>query len=293
MEANSPAKRLGDVYFVPRVSKKGKPLDDARRHRLHDIFDVVFGSDYVAKVNALDNMSADSVGDMGEEKYDEDRALAKKRLATGRKYFTEAAGALVAFRGINELSGVRVRLYEDAKGNLSRSPVPFQLAEMTTDKNGKQEIGRTAAISLTDLEAYQPDRAKERLDKGESKTMYDAVRASKPPKKKRGTGQGQQGKAGGATSAQGNDVVIRNIEQYESASAETAAYTETPGFKADWLKRINDPEGGEDFLLSEVAHFKFLDKMLGMNGGEMLKKAGTILDARAEKATPAQQQAAA
>jgi hypothetical protein len=280
--ANSPARKLGDIYYVPRTSKKGKPLDDAKRHRLHDIFDVVFGADYVAKVNSFAQMNADAIGDIGEEKYDEDYALAKKRLAIGRKYFTEAAGALVAFRAINDLPGVRVRTYKDPKGNVSRSPVPFQLAEMKVGPDGKlTEIGRTQAISLTDLEAYQPEKAKERFDKKESPTMYDAVRASKPPKKKRvpNAGTGTRG----ATSAQGNDVVIRNVEQYESASAETAAYVETPGFKADWLKRINDPDGGEDFLLSEVAHFKFLDKMLGMNGGELLKKAGTILDARADK----------
>lgn len=292
--ANTAAKRLGDVYFVPKFSKKGEALEPQMRHRLHDLADVLFGNGYVKEVNRLNGMGDDAIGEYGKNKHTDELALAKKRLSVLRKKFAEACEAVVSYRGANDLNGINIVVSN------SKSPKPFMLQEILgVDKNGIPAPGRNELISLADLEAYRPTIAKEMFDTGNAKksdgtsgTMYDAIRASRPPKKKRGSGQRGQGQATGAAAAHGNDISIKNVAQYESAAAEEAAYIDTPGFKADWLKAVNAKDGGMDFLLSERAKYKFLDQMFGMNDGELMKKAGAELDARMTQAKATEVKAA-
>lgn len=288
-KANSMAARLGDVYQERKFSAKGEELDPQTRHRLHDMADKLFGNGYVKEVKRLSEMSKEAVAEYGDNLHAIDLALAKKKLSVLRRKFAEAADAVVAYRASNNLAGIDVVISN------SKSPKPFLLRERMLDKNGNTlkdkdglpKLGRSTSISLADLEAFRPTVAVDKLTAGEIKkadgspgTMYDAIRASRPPKKKRGAKT--QGTAAGGMPV-GNDVSVNNINQWESASADEANLIEQHGFMADWLKRVNDPdkEAGNAFLLSEYAKYKFYDRTFGMNNSELMTRAGALLDAKA------------
>lgn len=276
VESNSMAAKLGDAYWVPAPTKND-PSKMTKRHRLHDLFDQVFGVKLLSEVDRLDNLSDDAQKTIGEAEYRKDKMAARKMLSVGRSRFAEVASAVSAFEAINTLPGVKLSIMNDADGGYSRSPTPIQLANT--------ETFTSCAISVSDLEAYRADVAKELVANGKYKTMYEAVIKSKPVKKRKAKTPEQNA---GGSNVQGNDTKVANINQWESAAADEAALTETAGFVGEWLKRANDPDkaNADSFLLSEYKKVKFYDRVFGMNGGALMKRAGELLDAEATAAQP-------
>lgn len=277
-----------DTYQEQRHNKKGKLLDPVTRHRIDDVFNAAFPALFNA-VKTLQDMGDDAVKAMGENTYDEKLADAKFELNTGRNYFSDAAEVHSIWKAVNGVPGVRVAPHTKGDGSIEHKPFPWRLQDVILNSDGTvKDVRDGCNISTRDLQGYRPevvnDMMQQKDEKGAPKyaSTYQALLNSQKPRKPRKTG-GATGVAGGTKAAQ---TAVRNINDYESAAADEAGLIETPGFKAEWLKLVNDPDQStaDAFLLTEWNKYKFLDRMFSMDANALATRAGKLADAASEKA---------
>jgi hypothetical protein len=247
---------LHDAYYIHKKSKRNsqKALKPKVRHRLHYIYDKVFGGEALSKFETLSNMGKEAKDKIGDEIYKTDKADARLPVKFGYEFWEDACTVTHVINDVNGRSKtVKIEARRDKSGEIVPSQYPFDLIEYAYVDDAGEKVKREkrkARLSISDVNKIDLDKAEELVGKkdeaGDVRGLYDAILDSR--KSKRETQQERYNrlreellktsqeivKAGGTV--EGNTVT--NIGQAKSVVFDMAQLSDNKKFVGEWTKLL-------------------------------------------------------
>lgn len=251
-----------NIYYVTKTSKK-KGVHQVPRYHLDNAYDRYIGQSLVAAIEANKAIDKSKRDFNVKTALDDLNADRRKEL----DYFKDAIDLVKTFAAIEECQHVSAAYHRDNAGKIDTSQYPIRLGRLIErTKGGKTVYDMVDVMSLSVSSFINLDVATARTKEGfdDPLKQLSVIEATPFPSITRAPKKGQ---GGTGQSAEGNDIVVKNIPQFESALGEMAHAVDDDKFVGNLYDYLNkrDAAGNyvnDDLLMSVEKVERFLDRLV-------------------------------